>query len=80
VIQEIGVEVQGRDARSTRSMAREMGMSADAIWRIWQGFGLQPHRSEAFKLSSDPLFVEKIKGHLRALPDPAGARRGFVRG
>jgi hypothetical protein len=42
-------------------MAREMGMSANAIWRIWQGFGLQPHRSETFKLSSDPLFVEKIK-------------------
>jgi transposase len=57
------LESKPKDAThwSTRSMAAEMGMTADAIWRIWQAFGLQPHRSETFKLSSDPLFVEKVK-------------------
>jgi transposase len=57
------LESKPKDAThwSTRSLAREMGMTADAIWRIWQAFGLQPHRSETFKLSSDPLFVEKVK-------------------
>jgi len=46
---------------STRDMAREMGMSQTAISRIWRAFGLQPHRQETFKLSSDPLFVEKVR-------------------
>lgn len=57
------LESKPKDAThwSTRSMAHEMGMTPDAIWRIWQAFGLQPHRSETFKLSSDPLFVEKTK-------------------
>ena len=46
---------------STRSMARESGLSQTAISRIWRAFGLQPHRSETFKLSSDPLFIEKVR-------------------
>jgi transposase len=46
---------------STRSMAREMGMTPDAVMRIWHAFGLQPHRQETFKLSKDPLFVDKVK-------------------
>jgi transposase len=46
---------------STRSMAKEMGMTPDAIMRIWHAFGLQPHRQETFKLSTDPLFVDKVK-------------------
>lgn len=46
---------------STRLMAAEMGMTQNAILRIWQAFGLQPHRQETFKLSADPLFVEKVK-------------------
>ena len=32
-----------------------------AVWRIWQAFGLQPHRQETFKLSTDPQFVEKVR-------------------
>ncbi|MFZ5697378.1 MAG: helix-turn-helix domain-containing protein, partial [Pseudomonadota bacterium] len=40
---------------STRSMASAMGMSQSAISRIWRAFGLQPHRQETFKLSTDPL-------------------------
>jgi transposase len=44
---------------STRSMARHSGISTSIVGRIWRAFGLQPHRSETFKLSTDPLFVDK---------------------
>jgi putative transposase len=52
-----------RDAThwSIRSMAAEVGLSHTTIRRIWNAFGLQPHRSETFKLSTDPLFVEKVQ-------------------
>ena len=46
---------------SIRSMAGVMGFSHTTIRRIWTAFGLQPHRSETFKLSSDPLFVDKVR-------------------
>lgn len=46
---------------SVREMAAETGLSRAAIHRIWQTFGLQPHRVETFKLSTDPLFVEKVR-------------------
>jgi len=46
---------------SLRSMAEETGLSHTTIRRIWTAFGLQPHRSETFKLSSDPLFVDKVR-------------------
>ena len=46
---------------STRSMARRSGLSHSTINRIWRAFGLQPHRTETFKLSSDPLFIEKVR-------------------
>lgn len=46
---------------STRSMAAEVGLSQSAVSRIWRAFGLAPHRSETWKLSKDPLFVEKVR-------------------
>jgi transposase len=46
---------------STRLLARRCGMSQTAISRIWRAFALQPHRSETFKLSRDPLFIEKVR-------------------
>ncbi len=46
---------------SSRGMARACGLSVSTVQRIWRAFGLQPHRSETFKLSSDPLFVEKVR-------------------
>lgn len=46
---------------SIRSMAMETGFSHTTIRRIWNAFGLQPHRSETFKLSTDPLFVDKVR-------------------
>src|SRR5215217_7624666 len=45
---------------STRSMAREVGLTQTAVSRIWPAFGLQPHRQDAFKLSRDPLFVDRV--------------------
>ncbi len=46
---------------STRSMAKVSGLSQSTVSRIWRAFSLQPHRSETFKLSTDPLFVEKVR-------------------
>ena len=52
-----------RDAThwSTRSMAKECGLSAATVSRIWRAFCLKPHRYETFKLSRDPLFIEKVR-------------------
>jgi transposase len=52
-----------RDAThwSTRSMAKAAGLSQSAISRIWRAFALQPHRVDTFKLSKDPLFIDKVR-------------------
>lgn len=46
---------------STRSMAKKSGISHNSVKRIWQAFGLKPHLVKGFKLSSDPMFVEKVR-------------------
>jgi transposase len=46
---------------STRQMAEQVGVSQSTVSRIWRAFGLQPHRVEHWKLSKDPLFVEKVR-------------------
>jgi transposase len=46
---------------STRLMAKATGLNQTAVLRIWQAFGLQPHRTETFKLSTDPLFIDKVR-------------------
>jgi len=46
---------------STRSMAEASGLSHMSVHRIWQAFALAPHRTETFKLSKDPLFIEKVR-------------------
>ena len=46
---------------SLRSMAEAVGLAPSTIHRIWKAFSLQPHRAETFKLSTDPLFVEKVR-------------------
>jgi transposase len=59
---------------SLRSTARAVGYAPSTIHRIWKAFGLQPHRTETFKLSADPLFVEKVRdivGLYLAPPDRA---------
>jgi len=52
-----------RDAThwSTRTMARKLKLSQSTVSRVWRAFGLQPHRSETFKLSTDPLFIDKVR-------------------
>ena len=57
------LETTPRDAThwSTRSMADAVGLSQSAISRIWRAFALQPHRVDTFKLSKDPLVVDKVR-------------------
>jgi len=46
---------------SSRLMAEKSGISDHSVRRIWKAFGLKPHQSEGFKLSKDPMFVEKVR-------------------
>jgi transposase len=57
------LETQPKDAThwSTRSMAAQVGLSQTAVSRIWRAFALQPHRVETWKLSKDPLFIDKVR-------------------
>jgi len=57
------LESTPRDAThwSTRSMAAASGISRPTVNRIWRAFGLQPHRTDTFKLSNDPQFIEKVR-------------------
>ena len=70
------LEKRPRDAThwSTRTLAKELALSHATVGRIWRAFGLQPHRSETFKLSRDPLFIDKVRdivGLYLAPPDRA---------
>ena len=55
---------------STRTMASAAELSQTAVSRIWRAFGLQPHRQETFKLSTDPMFVEKVRDIVGLYMDP----------
>ena len=46
---------------SSRLMAKEAAISEHSVLRIWRAFGLKPHRVDSFKLSADPMFVEKVR-------------------
>jgi transposase len=46
---------------SSRGMAKACGLSVSTVQRIWRAFGLQPHRIESFKLSTDPDFLAKVR-------------------
>ena len=61
IIRTLETTPRGATHWSTRDMARAVGLTRMAINRIWHTFGLQPHRSETFKLSNDPLLIEKIR-------------------
>lgn len=61
VVRTLETTPRGATHWSVRGMARAAGLSRMAIHRIWRAFGLQPHRSETFKLSPDPLLVEKVR-------------------
>jgi transposase len=66
------LETTPKDAThwSTRSMAREVGLTQSAVLRIWRAFGLQPHRTETWKLSKDPQFVDKVRDVVGLYLDP----------
>jgi transposase len=57
------LETAPKDAThwSTRSLAKEVGLTQSAVQRIWKAFGLQPHRQETWKLSRDPQFIDKVR-------------------
>lgn len=55
---------------STWSLAKETGLSQSTAFRIWRAFGLRPHRSETFKLSTDPYFVDKVHDVVGLYLDP----------
>lgn len=55
---------------STRGMAASTGLSQSTVSRIWRTFGLQPHRTESFKLSTDPYFIDKVHDVVGIYLDP----------
>jgi len=61
IIRTLETKPPGATQWSVREMAKATGLNRMAINRIWRAFGLQPHRSETFKLSPDPLLIEKVR-------------------
>src|SRR6185312_1864276 len=51
-------------------MAKQSGLSVSSVQRVWRAFGLQPHRVETFKLSTDPLFIDKVRDIVGLYLDP----------
>ena len=62
---------------TTRTMAEASGLSDTSVLRIWHAFGLQPHRSETFKLSNDPQLVEKVRDIVGLYLHPPEAALGL---
>jgi transposase len=52
---------RGETHWSSRGMAKASGLGRTTIQEIWRAFGLQPHRTETFKLSTDPLLIDKVR-------------------
>ena len=61
VIQTLESTPRGQTHWSTRGLAQASGLSRMTVSRIWSAFGLQPHRSDTFKLSPDPWLIEKVR-------------------
>ena len=61
VVQTLEAKPKGRTHWSTRKMAEAAGISHTTVGRIWRAFGLQPHIVRTFKISDDPLFIEKVR-------------------
>jgi transposase len=70
IIRTLETTPRGATHWSTRDMAKAVGLSHMAISRIWRAFAVQPHRSETFKLSTDPQLVEKIRDIVGLYLDP----------
>jgi len=61
VVKTLETKPKGRTHWSTRKMAQKAGVSHSTVGRIWRTFGLQPHIVKTFKVSDDPLFIEKVR-------------------
>lgn len=61
IVRTLETTPRGATHWSTRDMAKATGLSAMTISRVWRAFGLQPHRTETFKLSPDPLLIDKVR-------------------
>ena len=70
VVEEAGKAPPGRQRWSTRSLAQEVGISADSVARIWQSQGLKPHRLRTFKVSRDKKFEERFWDVVGLYMDP----------
>jgi transposase len=71
VLATLGEEPPNGDTHwSNRTMARRSGVSREAVGRIWRAFGLKPHLTETFKLSTDPQFIEKVRDIVGLYLDP----------
>jgi transposase len=61
VIRTLESKPRGATQWSVRAMAKASGLSRMTVSRVWKAFGLQPHRAESFKLSPDPLLIDKVR-------------------
>jgi transposase len=61
IVKTLETKPKGRTHWSTRKMAQAAGVSHTTVGRIWRTFGLQPHIAKGFKISNDPLFIEKVR-------------------
>ena len=61
IVKTLESQPRGATHWSTRAMAKASGLNQTAVSRIWRAFGLQPHRTDTFKLSTDPLLIEKVR-------------------
>ena len=69
---------RGETHWSSRGMAKASGLGRTTIQQIWRAFGLQPHRAETFKLSTDPLLIEKVRDIVGLVYAAADAGRGVL--
>jgi transposase len=70
IVRTLETTPRGATHWSLRDMAKASGLSRTTVGRIWRAFGLQPHRSETFKLSTDPLLIEKVRDIVGLYLDP----------
>jgi transposase len=70
VIQTLESTPRGETHWSTRGLAKATGLSRMTISRIWHAFGLQPHRTDTFKLSPDPLLIDKVRDSVGLYMNP----------
>ena len=70
IIQTLETTPRGQTHWSTRELAKATGFSRMTISRVWRAFGMQPHRTESFKLSPDPQLIQKVRDIVGLYMDP----------